>query len=85
MFMLNYLRKKIDLPGLKPLIFFQRGVGFRVEGGGTMSFRFRIAAWVVLSCTLLIAVMMITGYGRLRRSPARVASIPAPNPGMDHS
>jgi signal transduction histidine kinase len=30
-----------------------------------MSFRFRIAAWVVLSCTFLIAVMMITGYRQL--------------------
>jgi len=30
-----------------------------------MSFRFRIAAWVVLSCTLLIAVMMFTGYRQL--------------------
>ncbi|QTN33822.1 hypothetical protein HZ994_16375 [Akkermansiaceae bacterium] len=30
-----------------------------------MSFRFRIAAWVVVSCTLLIAVMMFTGYRQL--------------------
>lgn len=30
-----------------------------------MSFRFRIAAWVVLSCTLLIALMMFTGYRQL--------------------
>jgi signal transduction histidine kinase len=30
-----------------------------------MSFRFRIAAWVVGSCTLLIAVMMVTGYRQL--------------------
>ena len=30
-----------------------------------MSFRFRIAAWVVGSCTLLIAVMMFTGYRQL--------------------
>jgi DNA-binding response OmpR family regulator len=32
----NYLRKKIDLPGLKPLIHTLRGVGFalREEGGG---------------------------------------------------
>lgn len=30
-----------------------------------MSFRFRIAAWVVLSCTLLIGVMMLTAYCQL--------------------
>jgi signal transduction histidine kinase len=30
-----------------------------------MSFRFRIAAWVVVSCTLLIAVMIFTGYRQL--------------------
>ncbi len=30
-----------------------------------MSFRFRIAAWVVLSCALLLALMMITGYRQL--------------------
>lgn len=30
-----------------------------------MSFRFRIAAWVVLSCTLLILVMMVTAYMQL--------------------
>ena len=30
-----------------------------------MSFRLRIAAWVVLSCTLLIAVMMFTGYRKI--------------------
>lgn len=30
-----------------------------------MSFRFRIAAWVVLSCTLLIGVMMTTGYRQI--------------------
>lgn len=30
-----------------------------------MSFRFRIAAWVVVSCTLLIAVMMFTGHREL--------------------
>ncbi len=30
-----------------------------------MSFRFRIAAWVVLSCTLLTAVMIFTGYQQL--------------------
>ncbi|MGL5016942.1 MAG: sensor histidine kinase [Luteolibacter sp.] len=30
-----------------------------------MSFRFRIAAWVVLSCALLIALMMVTGYRQL--------------------
>jgi signal transduction histidine kinase len=30
-----------------------------------MSFRFRIAAWVVVSCALLIAVMMFTGYRQL--------------------
>jgi signal transduction histidine kinase len=30
-----------------------------------MSFRFRIAAWVVVSCTLLIGVMMITGYRQI--------------------
>jgi signal transduction histidine kinase len=30
-----------------------------------MSFRFRIAAWVVLSCTLLIAVMMFGAYRQL--------------------
>lgn len=30
-----------------------------------MSYRFRIAAWVVLSCTLLIGVMMITAYYQL--------------------
>ena len=30
-----------------------------------MSFRFRIAAWVVVSCTLLIVVMMFTGYRQL--------------------
>lgn len=30
-----------------------------------MSFRFRIAAWVVLSCTLLIGLMMVTGYRQL--------------------
>jgi signal transduction histidine kinase len=30
-----------------------------------MSFRFRIAAWVVVSCTLLTAVMMFTGYRQL--------------------
>ena len=30
-----------------------------------MSFRFRIAAWVVLSSTLLIGVMMITGYRQI--------------------
>lgn len=27
-----------------------------------MSFRFRVAAWVVLSCTVLVAVMMASGY-----------------------
>ncbi|MES2475322.1 MAG: hypothetical protein V4640_06055 [Verrucomicrobiota bacterium] len=30
-----------------------------------MSFRFRIAAWVVLSCTLIIGVMMTTAYFQL--------------------
>ena len=30
-----------------------------------MSFRFRIAAWVVLSCTLLIGVMMFTAHTEL--------------------
>jgi signal transduction histidine kinase len=30
-----------------------------------MSFRFRIAAWVVLSCTLLIGVMMFAAYRQL--------------------
>ena len=30
-----------------------------------MSYRFRIAAWVVLSCTLLIGVMMTTAYYQL--------------------
>lgn len=30
-----------------------------------MSFRFRIAAWVVGSCSLLIAVMMFSGYRQL--------------------
>lgn len=30
-----------------------------------MSFRIRIAAWVVLSCTLLIGVMMFTAYRQL--------------------
>jgi DNA-binding response OmpR family regulator len=27
----NYLRKKIDLPGLKPLIHTERGVGFALK------------------------------------------------------
>lgn len=30
-----------------------------------MSFRLRIAAWVVLSCSVLIAVMMVTGHQQL--------------------
>lgn len=30
-----------------------------------MSFRFRITAWVVVSCTLLIGVMMTTGYRQI--------------------
>ena len=30
-----------------------------------MSFRFRIAAWVVVSCTLLIGVMMFTAHTEL--------------------
>lgn len=30
-----------------------------------MSYRFRIAAWVVLSCTLLMGVMMVTAYFQL--------------------
>ena len=37
-----------------------------------MSFRFRIAAWVVVSCTLLIGVMMFTAHTcSLRRNCAQ--------------
>jgi signal transduction histidine kinase len=46
-----------------------------------MSFRFRIAAWVVLSCTLLIAVMMITGYRKLEEE-LREGRQDSTHPGM---